>query len=95
MTSLTRITDHVHHISDVVVGLAMGAGVAVWAVGLALEDEDSRGFDEHLQEETAKLEMSVKSNAASSESTVDYKSVGVRSNHVGDGRTAQQEKAED
>ncbi len=31
VTSLSRVSDHVHHLSDVVVGVALGAAVGAWA----------------------------------------------------------------
>lgn len=50
-TSLTRISDHVHHVSDVVVGFALGIVVAVWSCRFVTEWDqlDSTGLShEHL-----------------------------------------------
>ncbi len=62
VTSLSRVADHVHHLSDVLVGLALGTGMALWAAGLALEEaEHERRKDEREEEDEEPLEMSVKS----------------------------------
>lgn len=70
VTSLTRVSDHVHHVSDVVVGIALGAGVAFWTLGLIAEGEErrrtlaSRDALSSADPEQAPLEMSNKSTSS-------------------------------
>ena len=38
VTSLSRVSDYVHHMSDVTVGFVLGLSIAAWVVSLVLED---------------------------------------------------------
>lgn len=42
VTSLTRVSDHVHHVSDVIVGLILGVVIAVWTT-LLVADLSEKG----------------------------------------------------
>ena len=37
VTSLTRVSDHVHHVSDVIVGFVLGIVIAIWTLRMANE----------------------------------------------------------
>ncbi len=71
MTSLTRVSDNVHHVSDVIVGLVLGTGVAFWSYFLAQEllrskSNEGNGSgdddDDNSQIDRIPLEMSIKSD---------------------------------
>lgn len=70
VTSLTRISDNVHHVSDVIVGLVLGTGVAFWSYYLAQEllrsqsneGNDSGNDEDNSQIDRIPLEMSIKSD---------------------------------